>query len=304
MNNEILKVDIIVPSYKPKSDLLSCIDSILLYSGKHDILVTVVDSSPYPIDCFVESFFSDKRFRLHKSERRLFPGEARNLGANSSSGDIIMFTDADCVVEKCWIDKLVNCLLEGNDACGGSIENGTPLSYFGTAEYLSEFSHFSPRSKSRNERFVPTCNMAVWRKDYYECGGLSPVEKGSDVEFGFRLKEKGKTIRFVPEAEVAHLNRTSIHSFCKNQFSLGKGFAINYVSGKQPLSKMRNRRSFRLAIPLIIGPGRLFRISKRCLLQKEVLFSQLCCLIPGLLTGAFFFHAGFLAAFRQRKRKC
>lgn len=291
-------VSVIIPSYQPGDELRRCLDSILRPSTR-DFDLWVVDSSPLDISAKLGSLLSDPRLHILRSEERLYPGAARDLGVRSSKGEIIVFTDCDCTAGPDWLDRLLGGLEEsGCAACGGGVENGTPRSLFGTAEYLSEFSVFTPRNPSRRERFVPTCNMALWREAYFAAGGFEPgMEKGSDVALGKRLKEAGREIAFIPSAFVFHHNRTGARDFLRNQYRLGQGMAVNFLSGNQNYSSWRGSRWKTALLVVGAGPVRLARVAGRALAHRELPLPRMLALLPLLALGACFFGAGFASAF-------
>jgi glycosyltransferase involved in cell wall biosynthesis len=280
--------------------LRACLASILEGAPDLDFDVWVVDSSPSDVRPLLQDLLSDPRLHLVRSERRLFPGAARDLGIRSSKGEIIVFIDCDCAAGPGWPRELVEGLERdpGLAACGGGVENGTPRSYWGTAEYLSEFGHFTPRSPDRRRRFVPTCNMALRRSDYFESGGLkADMEKGSDVALGHSFLNMGRGIGFIPEALVHHFNRTEAPGFLRNQYRIGRGSARNFIGGNQPYSAWGRRPSGRLLLAAAAGPLRFVRVVGRVLAQGELPPARLAALLPALLLGAACFWAGYLSAF-------
>ncbi|NPV58116.1 MAG: glycosyltransferase [Actinobacteria bacterium] len=299
------KASVIVPSYRSGKKLIDCIASILESKEAPDFDIWIVDSSEEDLEPTLGNLLKDERLHLVKGGRRLFPGEARDLGARTSSGDILVFTDADCVATPLWLKNIVEGLIDsGGDACGGPIENGTPNSYIGTVEYLSEFSGFTPRSPERKDRFVPTCNMAIYRSSYFEVGGFPfDREKGSDVAFGRKLTDAGKDIYFISKPVIRHINRTSSMDYVRNQFRLGKGFAANLTSGIMSFSWVSTNPltlSFFLAA---VFPARLGRISSRALINRELKAIGLLYYLPGLMLGAAGFATGCLAFFLSEKRR-
>jgi GT2 family glycosyltransferase len=296
-------INIIIPSYQPGTRLGRCLESVLGCSER-DFEIWLVDSSPGPIEPLIEGFKDDPRLHPVRSETRLFPGAARDLGVGLSKGKVIVFIDCDCIASPGWLDLLVEELeTSGYAACGGGVENGTPESYFGTAEYLCESSGFTPRSPSRDERFLPSCNMAMNRDVYLAAGGFSgEMLAGEDVALGKQLIRMGKDIRFLPEAYVTHYNRTRARDFPRDQFRLGKGAAVNFLSGNQPYSSWRESRLKTAALALGAGPIRLARVMSRVLAQHEVSYTRLAALSPAMVLGAAAFGAGFLSiAMRPRQ---
>ena len=299
-------VSVIIPSYEPGEKIASCLSSILDAKSNLVFDLWVIDSSPSGPDKKVDTFLTDERLHLHESPRRLYPGEARDVGVKLSGGDILVFTDTDCNATEGWLDNIVkNLISSGCDACGGAIENGTPGSYFGTAEYLSEFSIFTPRNTSRLERFVPTCNLALFRSVYLEAGGfIADLRTGEDVAFGKKLQEQGKRVAFSNLPVVIHLNRTGGRDFILNQYRLGRGLAINTWRGNQPFSWVTRNALTRSLFLMSVFPGRLYRVISRAIKNREVGPGRLLYYLPGLALGALSFASGcaiqFLSEWRGR----
>jgi GT2 family glycosyltransferase len=297
-------VSVVIPSYQPGEELRRCLDAILSPYREVHFDLWIVDSSPRDVTPLLGEFLSDPRVRLVSSGERLFPGAARDLGVRSSRGEVIVFTDCDCTAGPRWLERLLDGLEEGGcAACGGGVENGTPASAFGTAEYLSEFSMFTPRNPARRERFVPTCNMAVRREAYFRAGGLEPgLEKGSDVALGRRLVELGEEIAFVPGACVYHHNRTGAREVLRNQYRLGRGVAGNFLAGNQPYSAWSGSRLKTLLLTLGAAPARFTRVAARVAAHREISPARALALLPALASCAACFGAGFAVSVFNRER--
>lgn len=299
------KISVIIPSYRPGEKLRACVDSILASKGTLDFDIWVIDSSEESPEPLLGNLLGDERLHLVKSSRRLFPGEARDMGVKICDGEILVFTDSDCLATPYWLNDLVGGLLEcGCDVCGGSIENGTPESYFGTAEYLSEFSSFTPRNRDRKERFVPSCNMAILRSSYLRTGGFPhDREKGSDVAFGKAITDAGMRIMFLHKPTVVHVNRSSCAGFFLNQYRLGRGFAANFASGNQPLSFLSARLTTSSLFLASVFPARLARIIYRSLINHEIDPLRLFLYLPALALGALGFTAGCIGFFVRKPQR-
>ena len=75
---------------------------------------------------------------------------------------------------------------------------------------------------------VPGCNFAVRRSVFDELTGFRPKyhAAGDDVDFCWRLLEKGHTIAFNAAAMVWHYRRFSVRAFLKQQAGYGKAEAL------------------------------------------------------------------------------
>ena len=91
---------------------------------------------------------------------------ARNVGADLATGEIVAYTDSDCVVDEHWLRYLVRSMQDqGVEAIGGP--NITPPSDGWVAKCVAA----SPGNPShvmlddQHAEHVPGCNMAFRRCD-------------------------------------------------------------------------------------------------------------------------------------------
>jgi GT2 family glycosyltransferase len=150
-------------------------------------------------------------------ERNLGLGSARNQGLSNAAGEIIVFTDDDCVVDRNWLKELVRPLLKDKDAqalcgavhvpaCGpvGRCENilGFPG---GGVKYVRQ-----AKGEIITRPTFSTCNCAI-RRNVVDAG-LSFHEDcraGGEDELFSRKISAEHPILYNPEAEVMHKPRDS-----------------------------------------------------------------------------------------------
>ena len=130
----------------------------------------------------------------------------RNLGVREAQGEIVVFTDAGCLPDDEWLERMVAPLHQGENAVAGTSQDmsGTPifpsdhtgrLDHVGDASYLVE---------------SPTLNFGFRRTAYDALGGFDErFEYGSDVDFSWRLNDAGYKVRWVEDATLRHDNGTS-----------------------------------------------------------------------------------------------
>ena len=256
-----VSVSVIIPSYNPGRTILPCVESVRSQDVKETCEVIVADSST---DDTPRLLANIPGVRTIHWDQRLFPGSARNLGAEHARGTILAFIDADCTASPRWLRAILESHTRGYPAVGGSIANGTPESVVGSAEYFLEFGEFSPSRPSGPVRFAPTCNFSVDRGIFEHSGGFPDLQASEDVLFGLRLKEMGVAVRFEPEALVFHRCRTALRPFLRNQRSLGRGAAAARRRATLPGAFVVR---FPVLVPLL-PVLRLYRIIRR-LLQRE-----------------------------------
>ncbi|WP_034997415.1 glycosyltransferase [Beijerinckia mobilis] len=138
---------------------------------------------------------------------------ARNKGIRVSTGEIILFTDADCVPHPCWIVNLVAAFTDGKvGAVAGRIDaypGETLLELFATrAEILSQ-------SAALNHPFLPfsqTAN-AGFRREVFSLTGLfrDHLEAGGDIDMSWRMQRMTKfDLLYTDDAIVYHRHRKNI----------------------------------------------------------------------------------------------
>jgi len=155
------------------------------------------------------------------------PAAARNKAIREASGDILAFVDADMTVEETWLEDAVESL-ERNDwdymGCDVDIyvEDGKDTL---TARYNRIFG-FPIRRYIEEQQFSGT-GCLVTRKEVFDEVGLfdERLFSGEDEEFGNRVYDAGFDQHFQPEITMYHPARSSLSSFLKKHFRLGRGKA-------------------------------------------------------------------------------
>lgn len=215
-------VTIVIASYKSNKTIARCVRSLL---DQKDVQcnITVVDSSSDSTNKIL-SGYSD-RITVIKRDHRTFAGTARNIGIQNTTGAIIGFIDADCVVDPGWVDSIERAFEDDSLlAAGGSIRPYPTMNPVSHAEYLLEFSEFLPGSPRRHVTSMPHCNIAYRREVFDRFGMIPDISKGQDTLFNRRLERAGVRILFNPDMKVYHICRTRLRDFLWQQYNLGKGF--------------------------------------------------------------------------------
>src|SRR5688572_1543548 len=108
-------VSVIIPVYNDRARLQTCLDALhrQTYPAERYEVIVVDNGSREPLDDLMQTY---PRARL---EHEAQPGSyaARNRGIACARGEILVFTDADCVPAAQWLDCGVRAL-SASPNCG------------------------------------------------------------------------------------------------------------------------------------------------------------------------------------------
>jgi O-antigen biosynthesis protein len=174
---------------------------------------------------------------------------ARNRAIEVARGEVIAFTDDDCIVDALWIESLAQTFAECNDitAVTGLV---TPLELETEAQILFEdYGGFGRGFRRRWHRVGPRArghvgagnfgtgaNMAFRLSTLKELGGFDPAldvgtvtNGGGDLEMFFRVLQEGHTLVYEPRAIVRHAHRRDLEALGRQLTDHGIGFS-SYVT--------------------------------------------------------------------------
>jgi len=233
------RASVIIPAYTAADTLGECLASLKaqrLPPGIDLEIIVVDDSSPDATAevarlAGVRCVQTDKPLSAVEPEWLIWrpagavpaggPGAARNHGVKVSSGDLILFTDADCVPTEGWAASLLAAFSDPQVA-------GVKGTYLTRQQSLVarfvqlEYSDKNHRMAAREWIDFIDAYSAGYRRDVFlENGGFESALMGDeDQEFSFRLAQKGYKLKLVPTAAVYHRHLTSVRRYLKRKFTI------------------------------------------------------------------------------------
>jgi cellulose synthase/poly-beta-1,6-N-acetylglucosamine synthase-like glycosyltransferase len=222
-------VSVIVPVRDGEPVIADCIDAILAADYPDDRReILVVDNGS------TDGTAAQIRSRPVRYLHEPAPGvsNARNRGITESTGEILAFVDADCLVEPQWLQELVRPFEDPRvGAVAGDLQHVPPATPAErqAARLLGNWQRFAFNSKPA----YPITANAAYRRDVIErIGPFDPhMTRAQDVELGLRFQERsGLRLVYAERATARHRNRSTQIGFFRQQ--LGWAYGAGLVGAK------------------------------------------------------------------------
>jgi GT2 family glycosyltransferase len=198
-------VSVIVPFLGANKARLGRLLSSLM-TQRYDGIVQIILVDNNSDAVLAESDLPVRGTLLHEPE----PGSyvARNAGLALANGEVVAFTDSDCVASPDWLTAGVRALLADPvvGVVGGGVEALTRAPGAPTlTERYDAFFHMRQAHYVAHMGFAATANLFVRRDLVRQLGGFDTrFRSGGDREFCRRVREAGHALRYAPDALVRH----------------------------------------------------------------------------------------------------
>ncbi len=148
------------------------------------------------------------------------PAAARNRGAESARGDILLFIDADVVINNDTIELIAKAYTENPSisAVFGSYDDKPEAPDF-ISQYRNLLHHYVHQIAKRDATTFWTGCGAIRKSVFDELGGFDeirhPIPSMEDIEIGLRMSEQGYKIILDKNIQVTHLKHWGFYSLIK-----------------------------------------------------------------------------------------
>jgi len=229
------RISVIVCSYNGGKTLGDCLYALDRVDYPDYEIVLVDDGSKDDTQGIVAAWERERETRRTEGARlpdfinirqpNMGLSNARNNGAAASTGEIITYTDSDCMADPDWLYYLAGTLLSGDYAGVGGPNVSPPAQ-----DWIQACVAAAPGGPSHVlltdvvAEHIPGCNMAFHRWAFDLVGGFDPEYRkaGDDVDFCWRLQQAGQVIAFSPAAIVWHYRRFTLKAFRTQQEGYGE----------------------------------------------------------------------------------
>jgi glycosyltransferase involved in cell wall biosynthesis len=201
----LVDLSVIVPTHNRIAALEALVQS--LRQQRTELLwevIVVDDGSEPPVDQVVGEGLTFRLLRTPGVER----SAARNLGARSASGSLLLFLDDDLTLENGFLEhhweahrEWSACVAVGSTRLPGGA--GAPFVRFRQA--LEALGEPPSRGLVASPNFCTAQNMSIDRSRFLALGGFcESLVSGEDQDLAMRHTAEGGRITFIPEARAIH----------------------------------------------------------------------------------------------------
>lgn len=223
-----MTISVVIPVFNEGKRIYNTLKAI--YSGSIAPLeVIVVDGGSSDHTVSIIKKYYPEVILLRNPDRTAAAG--RNIGIKKAKGDVIAFTDGDCIVDKDWLKNIKNHFEENEiDGLGGRVINAPPENHY--EEYWGNLAwnlimsfpdaSYEVKEKKLNDAFV-TANCAYKKELLYRLKGFSKffANNAEDVDLCWRAIDKGAKLIYVPDVVIYAHNVTTLKGIAKKSFRNG-----------------------------------------------------------------------------------
>ncbi|GCE10499.1 glycosyltransferase family 2 protein [Tengunoibacter tsumagoiensis] len=231
------------------------------------------------------------------------PGRARNIGACTATGEVLLFLDDDMIVMKDWIMRNVYELCRPEVGLVGARMPGTAHTYFARCVDFTNCGDYQHRRYRKLP--VGSGSMATTKALFQQVGGFDErLRSGEDIDLCYRVQKQGYLTIYQPEIVVFHDH---------DRRTLSGLLSYNYRHGLAGglVNKLRHRdlkRTYRLlllfqqpAIFLILLPLLALGSTMRIVLLNLCDQPEVIVYAPGIVLGKLAYQSGVWMGLCHRK---
>ncbi len=221
------RISVVICAYNAERTMDACLASLRTLRYPNYEVIVVNDGST---DRTLEITQRYPEVRIFSQENKGL-SVARNVGIENATGEIVAFTDSDCVVDPDWLTYLAYKFAHnGFVAVGGPNLPPPEDARIPACVAASPGGPTHVLIDDEVAEHIPGCNMAFLKSAFDEIGGFDPIYRaaGDDVDLCWRLQNQGHPIGFSPAAMVWHFRRNTIKAYLKQQMGYGKAEAQLY----------------------------------------------------------------------------
>ncbi len=218
---ELRRISVIIPAHNEASFIPRVVQAVLAQrSPATELEVIVVDDAS--TDDTAEAARAAGARVITLAGRGGNPAAARNRGAEASTGDPLVFLDADCIPRPGWLAAILAAHDRGATIVGGAIDLPPGLPASARCDYYCGWYLVHSRRPAGEVPHHPPPNLSVRRAPFLSTSGFTERQPFSytneEREWQAELQRAGHRIYFEPQAVVLHYNRPGFANLLRRNY--------------------------------------------------------------------------------------
>jgi glycosyltransferase involved in cell wall biosynthesis len=228
---------VVIPAYNAEKTLGACLAAL---QGQMVEVIVVDDGSADNTAAIAQSYGATLITLPHNRGRSV----ARNTGALAASGEILLFTDADCEPTPNWVAEMLKPFRHDPQVVGVKgayyCKQREPIARFTQIELEDKYAKMA---QQETISFIDTYSAAYRRAIFLANGGFDErlIYSLEDQDFSFRLAGRGYKMVFTPHARVYHQHITRPYSYYQRKWTVGKWKTV--ILRRHPLRRDHDSRT-------------------------------------------------------------
>jgi len=226
-----MQISVVIPVYNASHTIIDCMKSVIDQKTKPLEIIVVDNGSTDGSWELLEEF--RRRAKgvpiLLSREGKRGASAARNKGISLARGEIIAFTDADCIADVEWLQNIKNSFkYDSLGAVAGNIFGYRPIKLVEKFQSLYTLRGLDSEKVFKRYTLIeggfPTANLAVREEVLRAVRGFDEdfLIYGEDHDLCARIYKKGFRIKYTPLAKVYHRHRDSVSRMLRQSYGFAK----------------------------------------------------------------------------------
>lgn len=219
------RFSVIVCSRNGASTLRACLEALGRQTYPHHEVLLIDDGSTDDTPEIARSFAF---VRYHRQNHGGLSA-ARNYGMKLAAGELLAYTDDDCIPDEDWLEHLSSAFDAPEwVAAGGPNIPPPPRNETEACVAAAPGAPSHVLINDEEAEHLPGCNLVIRKDALMAIGGFREefTTAGDDVDICWRLRNAGGKLRFVPAAFVWHHRRFTVQAYLRQQSGYGHAEAM------------------------------------------------------------------------------
>lgn len=235
-----MKIDVIIPSYKPDEKLIKIFHMLAVQTVKVNKIIVMNTEEKYIDNLFLGRSYDEaaKSVEIHNLTQWEFDhGATRNEGASHSDADILVFMTQDAVPKNEYlIEDLIEPLSDENVVV--SYARQMPDENSSLSECFTRSFNYPDKDEVKSSRDLKQLGIktffcsnvcAAYKKSYFDaCGGfVKHAIFNEDMVYAGNAVNAGKSIAYASKAQVVHTHEYTNKQQFRRNFDLAVSQAMH-----------------------------------------------------------------------------